>query len=125
MGAVWAGDSANGLPAKLDSAILFAPVGDLVPPALAALERGGTLAIAGIHLSPVPALDYERHMFYERNVRSVTANTRDDGRNLLAEAARAGVRARVTTYPLAEANRALQDLKGDRINGTGVLTIAD
>jgi propanol-preferring alcohol dehydrogenase len=125
MGAVWAGENADDLPVKVDSAILFAPAGNLVPPALAALNRGGTLAIAGIYLSPIPALDYEQHLFYERSIRSVTANTRADGRNLLAEAARAGVRARVTCYPLTEANRALQDLKDDRISGTGILTVAD
>ena len=123
MEADWVGQHADELPTKVDSAILFAPVGELVPPALAGLKKGGTLALAGIYMTPVPAMDYERHLFYERNVHSVTANTRADGHELLAEAARAGIRPHTTTYPLADANRALQDLKNDRINGTGVLVM--
>lgn len=123
MGAVWTGEDANEMPAKVDSAILFAPVGELVPPALRVLDRGGTLAVAGIHLTDIPVLDYERDLFYERDLRSVTANTRDDGRGLLAEAAEIPIRPHITAYPLAEANRALQDLKDDRINGTGVLVM--
>jgi propanol-preferring alcohol dehydrogenase len=105
------------------SAIVFAPAGEIVPAALVALKKGGTVALAGIHLSPIPALDYETHLFYERNLRSVTANTRADGRALLAEAARIPLRPATTTYPLAEANRALQDLKAGRIGGTGVLVM--
>ncbi|MDH3583816.1 MAG: alcohol dehydrogenase, partial [Phycisphaerae bacterium] len=104
-----------------DSAILFAPAGELIPPALEALERGGTLSLAGIYMTRTPPLDYERHLFYERNLRSVTCNTREDGRDLLGEAAGIPVRPRVTTYPLTDANRALNDLKADRICGTGVL----
>lgn len=123
MGAAWVGERASDMPVKVDSAIIFAPEGRLVPPALECLKKGGTLALAGIHMSPVPQLDYRRHLFYERDLRSVTSNTRDDGRSLLAEAARAGVHPRTTTYPLADANRALQDLKNDRINGTGVLVV--
>ena len=123
LGADWAGEHAAGLPEPVDSAIVFAPVGALVPTALAALKPGGTVALAGIHMSPVPALDYERHLFHERNLRSVTANTREDGRGLLAEAAAIPLRPDVTAYPLAEANRALQDLKADRIAGTGVLVM--
>ncbi len=92
-----------------------------MPQALTALRKGGTLALAGIYMSDIPAMNYERHVFYERDIHSVTANTREDGRALLAEAAAAGVRPDVTTYPLADANRALQDLKGDRLSGTGVL----
>ena len=95
----------------------------LVPVALASLRKGGTCALAGIHMSQIPAMDYERHLFYERDLHSVTANTRADGRDLLAEAARIPVRAHTTTYPLSDANRALQDLKADRINGTGVLVM--
>lgn len=121
MGAAWVGETIAGMAEKADSAILFAPVGELVPAALSVLRKGGTLALAGIHMSDVPPLNYERHLFYERNVCSVTANTRADGIELLAEAAAAGVRPHTTTYPLSDANRALQDLKGDRINGTGVL----
>jgi propanol-preferring alcohol dehydrogenase len=96
-----------------------------VPAALAALEKGGTLALAGIHLSDVGPLNYERHLFYERNLRSVTANTRRDGYELLEEAAGIPLRPRVTTFPLEEANLALQRLKNDLINGTGVLQIAE
>lgn len=123
MGADWVGRAADEIPEALDSAILFAPAGALVPPGLAALKKGGTLALAGIYLTPIPELNYERHLFYERDLRSVTANTREDGRNLLAEAAQIPIRPHVVTYPLAQANQALQDLKADRISGTGVLVI--
>ena len=123
MGAVWAGARPEELPLKVDSAILFAPVGELVPPALEKLEKGGTLALAGIYMTPIPAMDYERYVFYERDIHSVTSNTRQDGRELLAEAAQIPVRPHTTVYPLAEANRALQDLKADRIQGTGVLVM--
>ncbi|MEU8569569.1 zinc-dependent alcohol dehydrogenase family protein [Streptomyces pathocidini] len=108
-------------PEPLDSAILFAPAGDLVPVALKALDRGGTLAIAGIHLSAIPPLDYARDLFQERTVRSVTANTRADGRAFLAEAARVRPSVRVTRYPLDRAGQALADLAADRITGVGVL----
>ena len=124
MGAEWVGDNAAELPEKTDSAIVFAPAGELVPAALESIDKGGTVALAGIYMSDVPALDYEKHLFYEKRLQSVTSNTRTDGRALLIEAAAAGVRPHVTTYPLHEANRALQDLKSDRINGSGVLTIA-
>lgn len=123
MGAVWVGEEAAEMPVKVDSAIIFAPAGELVPPALEALQKGGTLALAGIYMTPLPEMDYERYVFYERDVHSVTCNTRQDGRELLAEAARIPVRPHTTTYPLAEANRALQDLKHDRLSGTGVLMV--
>jgi len=123
MGAAWVGEHPSEVPVKLDSGIVFAPAGELVPPALEALEKGGTLALAGIYMTDIPPLDYERHLFYERNLHSVTANTRADGEGLLAEAAAIPIRPHVTTYPLSEANRALQDLKADRINGTGVLVV--
>lgn len=123
MGAFWVGESPSQLPVRVDSAILFAPAGELVPAILERLDRGGTLAIAGIHLSPIPAMDYERCLFYERDLRTVTSNTREDGQQLLEEAARIPIRPRVTCYPLPEANRALQDLKADRISGTGVLVV--
>ena len=108
-------------PEPLDAAILFAPAGGLVPVALAALDRGGTLAIAGIHLSDIPALQYQRHLFCERSIRSVTANTRADGEQFLAIADRIGLTATVTPYPLAGADRALADLAGDRVTGAAVL----
>ncbi len=125
MGAVWVGEDAANMPVKVNSAIIFAPAGELVPTALSALERGGTLALAGITMTDIPTLNYEESLFYERDVHSVTANTRDDGRELLEEAAQIPIRPHVTTYPLAEANRALQDLKNDRINGTGVLVMEE
>jgi propanol-preferring alcohol dehydrogenase len=125
MGATWVGDKAEDLPVKVDSAIIFAPAGELVPLALEKLEKGGTLSLAGIYMTPIPELDYERHVFYERDIHSTTANTREDGRRLLAEAAEIPIRPHVTEYPLAEANRALNDLKADRINGTGVLAVAE
>jgi propanol-preferring alcohol dehydrogenase len=123
LGAVWVGDNAAQMPVKVDSAILFAPVGELVLPALAALKRGGTLALAGIYMTPIPQMDYERYLFQERDIRSVTCNTREDGRELLAEAAEIAIQPHTALYPLAEANRALQDLKHDRISGTGVLIV--
>lgn len=123
MGAVWVGENAAEMPAKVDSAIIFAPAGELVPPALESLRKGGTLALAGIYMTRWPELDYEKHVFYERDIHSVTCNTRDDGRGLLAEAAEIPIRPHTTVYPLADANRALQDLKHDRISGTGVLIV--
>ena len=93
--------------------------GELVPPPWRKIDEGGTL-LAGIYLTPIPAMDYERYVFYERDIHSVTSNTRQDGHELLAEAAQIPVRPHTTVYPLAEANRALQDLKADRIHGTGV-----
>ena len=123
MGAAWAGADTAGLPAKMDSAVLFAPAGHLVPPIMSALERGGTLSIAGIHLSDIPPLQYQEHLFYDKQIRSVAANTREDGRAMLAEAVRAGLKPQVTTYRLADANKALQDMKHSRVRGTGVLMI--
>jgi propanol-preferring alcohol dehydrogenase len=124
LGAAWVGESREPPPRPLDAAILFAPAGELVPPALEALDRGGTLAIAGIHLSEIPALDYARHLFQERAVQSVTANTREDARELLALAAAIPIRTATTPYPLEAANEALADLKHDRVRGAAVLEIA-
>jgi alcohol dehydrogenase, propanol-preferring len=125
MGAVWAGETADEMPVKVDSAILFAPVGTLVPPALEKLNKGGTISLAGIYMTPIPEMDYMRYVFYERDIHSVTSNTRQDGRELLAEASAIPIRPHATIYPLADANRALQDLKNDRISGTGVLMVAE
>jgi propanol-preferring alcohol dehydrogenase len=119
LGAVSAGPGAP--PVKLDGAILFAPVGDLVPVALAALDRGGTLAIAGIHLTDIPVLNYEDHLFQERTLRSVTANTRQDGRDFLAHAAAHPPRVATVAYPLGDAPRALADLAGGAVSGVAVL----
>jgi propanol-preferring alcohol dehydrogenase len=93
----------------------------LVPPALAALDRGGCLAIAGIHLSDIPTLNYEEHLFEERSLCSVTANTRHDGEEFLALAARIPVRVSANPYPMDQANEALADLAEDRVNGAAVL----
>jgi propanol-preferring alcohol dehydrogenase len=125
LGATSAGGAYDAPPTLLDAAIVFAPVGDLVPPALAALDRGGTLALAGIHLTDVPVLDYQRHLFYERTLTTVSSNTRADGEELLRLAPRLGVRATVTPYPLDRADVALDDLAADRVHGAAVLHIGD
>ena len=111
-------------PVPLDAAIIFAPAGELVPPALRALDRGGTLALAGIHLSDIPALRYAEELFQERQVRSVTANTRQDGEQFLRLAARLRLRPTTVPYPLEQADRALADLAGDRVTGAAVLRVA-
>ncbi|WDF44964.1 zinc-binding alcohol dehydrogenase family protein [Streptomyces sp. T12] len=121
LGAASARDAYEMPPEPLDSAILFAPVGDLVPFALRALDRGGTLAIAGIHLSDVPALRYDSELFYEKQLRSVTSNTREDGREFLALAAEHAVQATTHAYPLSRADQALADLKAGRFDGAAVL----
>lgn len=122
LGAAWAGDSFDASPEPLDSAIVFAPAGELVPAALERLDRGGILAIAGIHLTDVPSLDYRRHLFQERQVRSVTANTRADGAEFLRLAGRLPLTVATRPYPFTEADRALSDLAADRVNGAAVLT---
>jgi propanol-preferring alcohol dehydrogenase len=121
LGAASAGPAAGAPPEPLDAAILFAPAGELVPVALAALDRGGTLAVAGIHLSDIPPLNYQAHLFQERTLTSVAANTREDGRQFLDIAARHHLSVTTTPYPLAEADRALADLAADRVNGAAVL----
>lgn len=121
LGADWVGGPGEAPPEPLDGAILFAPAGDLVPPALAALDRGGTLAVAGIWLSDIPPLDYARHLFQERHLRSVTANTRADGEAFLRLAARFGIRATTHAYPLDDAPAALSDLAHGRFEGAAVL----
>ncbi len=122
LGATSAVPDAKDLPEQLDSAILFAPAGGLVPPALRSLDRGGVLSLAGIHLSDVPELNYERELFYEREVRSVTANTRADGEEFLRIAAAIGLEPEVHVHPLSEAKRVLQDLLDDAYTGAAVLT---
>ena len=124
LGAASAGPATGAPPVPLDAAVLFAPVGDLVPVALAALSPGGTLAVAGIHLSDVPVLDYQRHLFRERTLTSVTANTRADGEELLALAPRLGVRPQVRTYEFEDASRALSDLEAGRFTGAAVIAVA-
>jgi alcohol dehydrogenase, propanol-preferring len=121
LGAASAGDAYDSPPEPLDSAILFAPVGDLVPVAMRALDRGGVLAVAGIHLTDIPRLNYERELFYEKELRSVTSNTRDDGLEFLALAIRHHVRATTHEYPMSQAQQALADLKAGRFDGAAVL----
>ena len=118
------GDAADEPPELLDGAILFAPAGELVPVALRALDRGGTLAVAGIWLSDVPALDYQRDLFQERRLRSVTANTRADGEELLRLAVRHRVRATTVGYPMDRADEALVDLAAGAYSGAAVLHVA-
>ena len=122
MGAVWVGPLAEPMPRPVDGAIIFAPAGDLVPVALRSVGRGGTLALAGIHMSRIPPLDYAT-LFDERRITTVTANTREDGRELLAEATRIPIRPVVTTFPLTDANRALLALKRGEFAGSGVLVV--
>ena len=113
---------ADGMPPEpLDGAVLFAPAGELVPVALRALDRGGTLAVAGIWLSDIPSLNYENELFEERKLRSVTANTRADGEEFLALAGRLGVRPTTIGYPMADAVQALADLAHGRFSGAAVL----
>lgn len=123
LGAASAQGAADPPPVTLDAAILFAPVGELALPALAALGRGGTLAIAGIHLSDIPALNYQRHLFQERQVRSVTSNTRADARAFLEFAGQYPIRVTTPEYPLAQADQALSDLSEGRIAGAAVLLV--
>ncbi|HTR47899.1 MAG TPA: zinc-dependent alcohol dehydrogenase family protein [Verrucomicrobiae bacterium] len=120
LGAAWAGEAAAEPPAKLDAAIVFAPAGELVPAALKALKKGGILVLGGIHMSPIPSLDYNL-LYQERVIRSVANNTRKDGEDFLRVAAEIPIRTQVTLFPLREANRALNELKSDRINGAAVL----
>ncbi len=125
LGAQWVGEDPEKMPVKTDSAIIFAPAGELVPRALEHLKKGGTLALAGIYMSSVPQMDYEGHLFYEKNVCSVTANTRQDGMELLRIAAEIPIRPKVQLFGLQEANQALLTLKQDRIQGSGVLVVED
>ncbi|MGH7389067.1 MAG: zinc-dependent alcohol dehydrogenase family protein [Candidatus Rokuibacteriota bacterium] len=122
LGAAWVGGLGDRAPAPVEGAIVFAPAGELVPLALRGLAPGGTLALAGIHMSRIPPLAYA-DLFRERSVTSVTANTREDGRELLAEASRIPLRPAVTTFPLAEANAALEGLAAGAFAGSGVLLV--
>jgi propanol-preferring alcohol dehydrogenase len=121
MGADWVGGATERPPEPLDAAIVFAPAGEIVSPALEALDRGGTLALAGIYMTEIPPLDYERHLFFEKSVRSVTANARQDGEGLLALAAEIPIRTQTEVFPLDGANDALWKLKHDQIRGSAVL----
>jgi propanol-preferring alcohol dehydrogenase len=121
LGATFVGDADEQPPDALDSAILFAPAGSLVPAALRALDRGGTLAVAGIHLSDIPPLHYDTELFQERQLRSVTANTRADGEEFFRIAAEIPLRPTTVSYPFSAADQALLDLSEDRVTGAAVL----
>ncbi len=123
LGVASAQDSFDPPPEPLDSAILFAPVGTLVPPALAALDRGGTLAVAGIYLTDIPSLNYDQHLFQERTLRSVTSNTRGDGEEFLRLAERLRLQVTVSPYPFDKADQAVADLAAERFTGAAVITM--
>jgi propanol-preferring alcohol dehydrogenase len=122
LGATWVGDAMDEPPVKLHAAIIFAPAGELVPVALKAIRKGGTVVLGGIHMSPIPSFDYSL-LYGERVVRSVANNTRDDGREFLIEAAGLPVRTYTQTFPFDQANEALIALKNDSIRGAGVLVL--
>jgi len=123
LGAVWAGKAEQIPGKKLHSSIIFAPAGELIPYALKTLDRGGTLALAGIYMTPIPQLDYMEHLYYEKTLRSVSNSTRKDGQELLKLAAEIPIRTQVTFFALKEANHALQLLKQGKINGAGLLKV--
>jgi propanol-preferring alcohol dehydrogenase len=122
LGAVWAGGSDQMPPEPLDAAIIFAPVGGLVPAALRAVERGGTVVCAGIHMSPIPSFSYDL-LWEERVVRSVANLTRRDAEEFLALAPRVPVRTTTVPYRLEQANEALDDLRAGRLRGAAVLVV--
>jgi propanol-preferring alcohol dehydrogenase len=123
LGADWVGTAKEEPPAKLTNAILFAPVGSLYLDALRVLDRGGTVASAGIHMSPIPEMDYGRYLYHERKMLSVANATRKDGEEFLRIAAEIPVRTTVQTFPLEKANDVLRRLKAGKINGAAVLKI--
>ena len=124
LGADWVGTADEDPPTKIDGAIIFAPAGGLVPAALGVLERGGTVALAGIYMTAVPELDYGKFLYHERTVRSVANATRRDGQEFLEIAERIPIRTTVQVFALEEANRALQLLKSGQINGAAVLSVS-
>jgi len=121
LGAQWVGGSRDRPPEKLHASIIFAPAGELAPHALRSLEKGGTVALAGIHMSDIPSMDYREHLYHERILRSVTNATRADGRELLALASKIPLRMQTTSFPLSAANEALVALKHGRFTGAAVL----
>jgi len=124
LGALWAGGTLAEPPKKLDAAIVFAPAGEIVPAALKALKKGGVLILGGIHMSSIPSFDYDL-LYQERMIRSVANNTRKDGQDFLRVAAEIPIRTHVQTFPLREANRALNLLKNDAIPGAAVLRVVE
>lgn len=125
LGAVWTGRAEEDPPAKLQSAIIFAPAGKLVLDALRVLEKGGTLALAGIYMTPIPEMDYQEHLYYEKTIRSVANSTRKDADDILSLAAEIPIRTEVQAFALEEANRSLLLLKQGKIQGAGVLRIPE
>jgi len=123
MGAVWAGGTVDEPPAKLDAAVVFAPAGEIVPAALKALKKGGTVALGGIHMSPIPSFNYDL-LYGERVLRSVANNTRQDGEDFLRLAAEIPIHTETEIFPLRDANRALNSLKNDAIRGAAVLKVS-
>jgi propanol-preferring alcohol dehydrogenase len=124
LGAEWAGDTNSPLPVAVDSAIVFAPAGEVVPLAMRSLVPGGTVALAGIYMTPVPEMTYEDCLFHEKTLCSVEANTRQDGRYFLREAAAIKIRSSVEVFPLADANKALLALKEGALLGSAVLRVS-
>jgi propanol-preferring alcohol dehydrogenase len=125
LGAVWTGTSKYEPPTKMDSSIIFAPAGDLVLDALRVLDKGGTIALAGIYMTPIPEMDYVKYLYHERTLRSVANATRQDGEELLKIAAEIPIRTTTQAFRLEEANKALRLLKEGKINGAAVLKISD
>jgi propanol-preferring alcohol dehydrogenase len=123
LGAAWVGGAYDDPPEPLNAAIIFAPAGELVPAALKNLKRGGTLVLGGIYMSPIPSFNYDQ-LYWERKIRSIANNTRQDGIDFLKVAAEIPIHTELHTFPLEQANQALQALKHDGIRGAGVLTIA-
>lgn len=125
LGADWTGAAKDEPPSKIDSAIIFAPAGELVLDALRVLDKGGTVALAGIYMTPIPEIDYVKDLYHERTLRSVANATRRDGNELLRIASEIPIRTTTQVFPLEEANRVLQLLKAGKISGAAVLKISD
>jgi propanol-preferring alcohol dehydrogenase len=125
LGAAWTGTSKDDPQTKMDSSIIFAPAGELVLDALKVLDKGGTVALAGIYMTPIPEMDYVEYLYHERTLRSVANATRQDGEDLLKIAAEIPIKTTIQTFPLEEANKVLQRLKEGKINGAAVLKISD
>jgi propanol-preferring alcohol dehydrogenase len=124
LGAVWTGTSKDEPPTKMDSSIIFAPAGELVPDALRVLDKGGTVALAGIYMTPIPEMDYVKYLYHERTLRSVANATRKDGEELLRIAAEIPIRTTTQSFPIEEANKVLQLLKAGKISGAAILEIS-
>jgi propanol-preferring alcohol dehydrogenase len=123
MGAVWAGGGEDKSPEPLNAAIIFAPAGELVPAALRNMKRGGTVVLGGIHMSEIPAMSYDQLLYWERSIKSVANNTRQDGEDFLKLAAGIPVRTSISTFPLDQANAALNAVKNDAVRGAAVIVI--